>query len=568
MADRGPGFITALLHLYRRLGPAGSGLEVTVCVSPLLQLVPAAQSALLEPVLDPLFNTLFQQVCIPMDFERPNTVKNHNEILRCYDTMMRHSPEKLVAGLLAKADSGEERLRVGALTVIKHLLNMSTEELGEQLEAILAHLAGKLGEGNPAVQRVLAQIVVMLGGHGAITGPRGRDLVDFIIRLCCQEEGPRPAAPALEPLATMCGNILQLLATSVPSAEEVLWPHTMDCLLQPDCDQAAPAVARALALIAGRRAGRGEELAVDWGDFRHCAGPSPLLARLLVLASVPAPGGRGQHVLRFLLRFSASINRHLAAVWEARFPLLLHYLEQPEAGQDAAQWQDWLLDLVTDSARQVEMEDWTLGLCNALVGQLALYPAASREKSFSIRCVGRLLTLVTNKQAVLDHLSSIFLATVDRRQGEAECALAFGSVAAAHLDLVLSKCGALYTGQAVRKNTSFFGLIRDREGEESQARVIAIVLQCIGQAAVQARPAELEACVEPIVKSFLLPCLQDPRAGPPVREAVLAAVSEVASALRAVLAANPAFKLARHEELLHSAIAVLQVRPQSILSPC
>ena len=72
-------------------------------------------------------------------------------------------------------------------------------------------------------------------------------------------------------------------------------------------------------------------------------------------------GNESQHkqflLPRFLLKFSHSINRHLAEVWEARFPLLLHYLEQQGEGgrPDLGQWQSWLLDLVTDSARKVIM---------------------------------------------------------------------------------------------------------------------------------------------------------------------------------------------------------------------
>ena len=152
MTERAPHYLTSLLQLYKRL--PGSGLEVTLCVSSLLQLCTETHSVILEPVLDPLFNTMFQQVCIPMDFEKGSSVKNHNEMLRCYDTMMQHSPGKLVAGLLAKADTGEERLRVGALLVVRHILNMSTEELGERLEAIVGHLAGKLQETNPNIQKV------------------------------------------------------------------------------------------------------------------------------------------------------------------------------------------------------------------------------------------------------------------------------------------------------------------------------------------------------------------------------------------------------------------------------
>merc|ERR1719319_1358772 len=220
MSERVPHFVTSLLQLYKRQG-GGAVLEITLCLSPLLHLaVTTSASPALDTVLDPLFNTMFQQVCIPMDFERPGTVKNHHEMLRCYDTMMRHSPSKLVQGFLVKADSGEERLRVGALMVIKHILNMSTAELGEQLEAILEHLAAKLQETNPNVQKVLAQIIVLLGSHGSISGARGRDLVAFIVRLCGAEDS-KPTTLTTESLGVICSNILELL-----------WPHTLDALLQ------------------------------------------------------------------------------------------------------------------------------------------------------------------------------------------------------------------------------------------------------------------------------------------------------------------------------------------------
>ena len=233
MADRAPSFLTSLLQLYKRL-PSAS-LEVTLCLSPMLELATSSQpSTLLEPLLDPLFNTMFQQVCLPVDYDRPASMKNHNELLRCYDTMMAVHPTKLVAGLLGKADQGEERSRVGALVVVRHLLNMPTEQLGERLEMVVVHIAAKLNEANPSVQKVVAQIIARLGHHGCVQGERGRQLVAFIIRLCGVEEGDdgKGRLVARESLGAMCANILQLLATSVPSVETVLWPHTIDYLLQ------------------------------------------------------------------------------------------------------------------------------------------------------------------------------------------------------------------------------------------------------------------------------------------------------------------------------------------------
>ena len=94
------------------------------------------------------------------------------------------------------------------------------------------------------------------------------------------------------------------------------------------------------------------------------------------------------------------------------------------------------------------------------------------------------------------------------------------------------------------------------------------MLKCIGQAAAQAAPADLTtAAAETMSRQFLAPCLFTCRDSERLREAVLTAVSELAQALKrmrsddaAVAHAQAAdtFVMSQHEELLHSAIAVLQ----------
>ena len=148
---------------------------------------------------------------------------------------------------------------------------------------------------------------------------------------------------------------------------------------------------------------------VEWGQFQYCTSGTKLLARLIVLTSVPQEGGRGVHILRFLLKFAHNINRNLVEVWQARFPLLLHFLEQHKDSVELGQWQEWVLNLVTDSVQQVGSETWTVELVTALVEQLALYSSDSEEKSFCLVLLGHVLTKVTNKQVVMDTLSSIFL---------------------------------------------------------------------------------------------------------------------------------------------------------------
>ena len=564
-------FILSILKMNQKFSVSlSSSLEITLCLSQILDLTNKTNPVLLEPVLDPIFNTLFQQICIIPDYNKPSSVKNHNEILRCYDTMMRNYPAKLVSGLLNKVDNSEERLKVGALTVIKHLLSLQTEILGELLEEIFNHISSKLSETNRNVQRVLAQIILLLGNHGAVAGDRGRDCIEFIIRLCGadteQAEGGGAEGVATEPLGEMCGNILQLLTTGVPSVRDLLWPGCLEFLCSPDHEASAGAVARCVAHLA---TSRGAELVrrEQWQQWRHATSPATLLARCLVLASVPATHHRGGHILRFLLRFSANLGpvlgsgSQLAALWEARFPLLLHYLDQHRDQVEAAQWQDWLLALVTDTVTTVAEEQWTEQLVAALTSHLPLYARDSREKSFCVLVTGQLLTRVARQDAVLDTLSSLFLVSVDRPPEQAaSCARAFGVCASAHLDLVMTKLQMLLTAQAATswRKTSFFGLLRDRSGEEEQIRELCLIVQCVGGAAARAPPPQLAQHCSAMVATFLGPLLQDCRDSAALRAAVLTAVSELAVALQAVLQHQPEFVLPRHEELLHSAISILQ----------
>ena len=110
---------------------------------------------------------------------------------------------------------------------------------------------------------------------------------------------------------------------------------------------------------------------------------------VLVLASLPQPGARGGYIFRFLLKFSANLHLDLCRVWEARFLLLLHYLEQTNINQvELEQWQDWLLVLYLNNLQVMASEAWSLDLVTALVDQLPLYNSISKEKSFCVILTG------------------------------------------------------------------------------------------------------------------------------------------------------------------------------------
>ena len=77
LKERCSSLVLNYLQLYRKLSPSlGSSLEITLCLSQLLELVTNTSPSLLESVIDPLFNTMFQQVCVGPDYNKASTVRN------------------------------------------------------------------------------------------------------------------------------------------------------------------------------------------------------------------------------------------------------------------------------------------------------------------------------------------------------------------------------------------------------------------------------------------------------------------------------------------------------------
>ena len=53
------------------------------------------------------------------DYSKPFAMKNHHEVLRCYDVLVRSHKEKLIAGLVVRMGSVDENIRLASLTIFK-----------------------------------------------------------------------------------------------------------------------------------------------------------------------------------------------------------------------------------------------------------------------------------------------------------------------------------------------------------------------------------------------------------------------------------------------------------------
>ena len=135
--------------------------------------------------------------------------KNHYEVLRCYDQLIRSHPEKLISGLLLRLNSVDENIRVSTLIVFRHLMNSSLDLLQPRMSDIFSAFHSKLNETSNRVRKMLAQLTALLGSLGFLEGHKGRDFLEFIVKLS--------ALPTLEnqrSFAVTSNDILQYLTAS------------------------------------------------------------------------------------------------------------------------------------------------------------------------------------------------------------------------------------------------------------------------------------------------------------------------------------------------------------------
>ena len=341
--DKGLAYISTLVGLYKKLS-ATAYFEITFCLSQLLSSLSSSESLLLDSTMDPILTVLFQQVCIPVDFSQPKSVKNHFEILKCYDELMKVCSEKILFLVLFKLDLADDKSRLGGLTVLSHIMNDITKLNEKQTEDVCEKVWTKMNDANSKAQQVMGKIILQLCRRGKLSKEKKKGFIEFIVRLCGSED---------EEAAQEGGRVLHLLTTSVASCEPELWTILLDSLLAEDFTRTVSAVTRSLAVLSQQRLDSGN-IDMNYGTLRSTVTPYRLMARLVVTASDTATDNKETtiNVLKFLQAFSVNINRHLVELWKTRIPLLVHFLEQNNE-VDREQWSNWLCAFTTDSINQI-----------------------------------------------------------------------------------------------------------------------------------------------------------------------------------------------------------------------
>ncbi|XP_077577113.1 maestro heat-like repeat-containing protein family member 1 isoform X1 [Stigmatopora nigra] len=463
-------------------------------------------SRVLETHLDSLIFALHQQVSTSVDYSNPPTVKNHNEVLRCFSLLANAFPDRLVMFILQKLENGNERSRFGSLAVLRHLINSSTSMMESKKLLILASIRQPMADHSNKVKKRVVQVISAMAHHGYLELDGGELLVRFIIQHCAlpdtYQRGQKPADPeevTNEALRTMCDNTLHLLTTTVARLADVLWPKLLYYLTPPQYSNATTPLCKSLIVLGHKKKENKEPtFNIDFSQEVNLPSPQTLMIKLLVNAAFPFNNrGHGAPSLSLLQILSKNIHRNIEAVWDKEIPPLLTTLEESTAESfDKKTWDENLLKLLSKTLVAVDDEAWVNHFAAEATSYLSTYNNALEEKSFLYQCIGVTLQKSFNKDFVKKQLQEILLTA--RHSDDVErkgVALGIGLCANSHLEGTLAKLDEFGKSDALKKSPSIFNLLKDRNDVELE-KVKSTLILCYGQVAVNAPPEKILNCID------------------------------------------------------------------------
>ncbi|XP_029360299.1 maestro heat-like repeat-containing protein family member 1 isoform X2 [Echeneis naucrates] len=493
-----PKLIPAILSLYKKNN------EHYIISKSLCQVLDASLSMgsrILETQLDNLLIVLHQQVSAPVDYNNPPTVKNHNEVLRCFSLLANSFPDRLVMFVLQKLENSNERSRMGSLSVLRHLINSTTSTMESKKLLILASIRQPMADQSNKVKKCVVQVISAMAHHGYLELEGGELLVRFIVQHCAlpdtYQRGDRPTDPeevTNEALRTICDNTLHLLTTTVGRLADVLWPKLLYYLTPPQYSNATTPLCKSLIVLGNKKKNNQEpSFNIDFKQEVNLPSPQTLMVRLLMNGAFPfSSRGHGMPSLALLQILSASIHPKTESLWEKEIPPLLAILEETTTQSlNKKHWDEKMLKLLSKTLATIDDDKWVCQLAAEATRYLPTYNLALEEKSFLYRCIGVTLQQCFNKEVVKKQLQEILLTARHNDAVEREgVAMGIGLCANSHLEGTLAKLDEFGKSDAFKKSPSIFNLLKDRNDVEVE-KVKSTLILCYGQVALNAPPEKI-----------------------------------------------------------------------------
>ncbi|XP_030342903.1 maestro heat-like repeat-containing protein family member 1 isoform X2 [Strigops habroptila] len=491
-----PKLIPGILALYKKHTEA---FYISKSLCQILEASVNIGSRSLDVQLDSLLGTLHPQICAPADPSVPLTVKNHTEVLRCFTVLACSFPDRVLAFLLPKLESSNERTRVGTLLIMRQIINSAPSQMEIKKPFILSSMKLPLQDSNNKVKRAVVQVVSAMAHHGYLEQPGGEAMVEFLVRQCAlASDLPKKQPPDAEDLTSdsvqsISINTLFLLSTTVDRMNNVLWPYLLEFVTPIQFTNALTPLCRSLMYLAMKKEEEGENASLIRYDVNaNLPSPYALTTRLLVVSSQPHAGAcRGVAALRLLHVLHGSVHPSLAPLWSKRVPLLVEHIEEnTEQSLSQKEWEEKLLLFLQETLAAVADSAWIGHFVMEMCRQLSSYNGFPMEKNFLYKCIGTTLGACSSKDLVQKQLQELLETARYHEEAEREgLASCFGICAINHLEETLAKLEEFVRSDVFKKSVGLFSIFKDRSDNEVE-KIKSTLILCYGYVAIYA-PKEL-----------------------------------------------------------------------------
>lgn len=487
--------VTNLLPLYKRAYNETHMITQGVCR--FLEAACLDDSCPLEPYLEDVLNALFPNACLDVDDTTvelsPQAIKNHSEAFRCFHVAATRFADRIVYYLLHKMQNVADGQKLGAINILRHLVNSSDQHMEDKRSIVMMGLKKLLASENTAsirVKRAIVQLCVALADHAYVDTEGGDCVIAFLVRNLVPPTEQEIVTKKLEvdvagmnQLRTQCAQALHTISATCEFSNKLLWPYLLEFVC---VDRYTPVVGDLFKCIR-TLIGKSENIDFVTGfDNERVAGPHAVFARLFTcLGGAPLNGLLARRareaggLLTLLVDWFVPINdknrsalKKTMETWENRLEPLLDELttttsngEQTQSelrGRKVARWNDGCLSWLSSCIGSVTDQTWRKEIAAAMGKQLDLYKELSDEKAILLQCLGRALAKVEAKEFVVEHLNLMFKSTNHASPAERQgAAKAVGAIATEHTKLVLIELENISKWEHAKKSTGLFGFIKD-----------------------------------------------------------------------------------------------------------
>jgi len=537
------------------------------------------------PHLENLWQSIFKHAAnfhALKETEQADLIKCHQEQLRSLEALAGGQPDMILnyiqKTLDLKVGSKDPNVKIAALGALQHLVMQRS--LDERLEPFKNHVVAIvricLEDTDYRVQQAIVRTIMAMGSaetNNYLTCEGGESLVEHVVVQAAKPQHVidewkaknkklvEAGAPGPGELAALSRSVFNLMFTTRPNLDLVLWPFILEIFgmaqRRPELVSIFVQLCSAVVEV-GQRLGNTTDFYFDFEKKVNVPRPEALVATFLPLVAQTASMGKQKMIIVLNametlaplldepMKRSHDGTTPLGSLWLNQVPQLRDYIESEEFNQD--DYESACTLLFKKSVTVKKEEQWKQSVAAAMAVQCpqwcpANWPAELLKerqciKRVALNLFGLVISRINMKTFVTEYIDKLVEETDHSSEKQRlGCSSGFGYISINHTDAVLEKLNRVakppkQQGGGMFSKKQEQGVDRDY-GVGSRATVLLSFGHVARQAPSELFTSRLETHVVPTILELLQNCKDVV-----VKEAAFAGIQMLSTALRNVYEFN------------------------------